>query len=93
MRLNLILLELAIAIKNYNTFYADLTGYDVIHPCVIRESMVKTGARGMPGLNCNAVDTRLSSSPTHLINREPEYEAKYNYSASSLNSTFFYSKR
>ena len=29
-----------------------------------------------PGLNRNAVDTRLSSSPMHLINREPGYEAR-----------------
>ena len=54
-----ILLELAIAIKNYNTFYADLTGYDVIHPCVLRENTVKTVARGMPGI----------SSPTHLTRK------------------------
>ena len=27
-------------------------------------------------MNRNAVDTRLSSSPTHLINREPGYKAK-----------------
>ena len=27
-------------------------------------------------MNRNAVDTRLSSSPTHLINREPGYEAR-----------------
>ena len=38
---------------------------------------MKTGARGMPGIQfeCNAVDTRLSSSPTHLISQEPGYEA------------------
>ena len=77
--------------KNYNTFYADLTGYDVMHLCVIRETTVKTGARGMPGIwfepQCSGY-LALLLAYAHLINREPGYEAMqtpgtWNYSKST----------
>ena len=35
-------------LKSTITFYAALAGYDVIHLCVMRESTLKTGARGKP---------------------------------------------
>ena len=44
---------------------------------------MKNRARGGSDLTHNAVDTRVSSSSMHLINREPGYEAKFlsdNYS-------------